>query len=257
MSTRSLLKRLDRLMRAKSASKLETAQAPDFTVDPVLAKGYRDDYERQLLLLRKGWMPREYGGPATAAEEEEIIMLRARISEREKALVCPPGYGEMDFRADRTRLRYFDRKRMSPLGCGGGPLTDAEDAEEAQVKARVTAYPNGPDARARIRISVLRGKKEHERNTAEQTELDGLVLLHPDVPRDPEVARWDGFLAALVEAAKESKERHRRWVEERKERKGSLTQKSEPSPHRQLNKTEDRDQIEKIILECGALGDGV
>jgi hypothetical protein len=49
MSTRSLRARLDRLTRANSAIEQAKAHAPDFTVDPVLAKALRDDYLRRLV----------------------------------------------------------------------------------------------------------------------------------------------------------------------------------------------------------------
>jgi hypothetical protein len=85
MSTRSLRKRLDRLTPTNSPVAQEKAQAPDFSVDPVLAKALRDDYLRQLALLQS----RHYDDPET----EEESMLRARILERARAIGCPPAMG--------------------------------------------------------------------------------------------------------------------------------------------------------------------
>jgi hypothetical protein len=74
---------------------------------------------------------------------------------------------------------------MSPPSCGGGTLSDAEDAKEAQLTARVTAFHESPEGRARARILQLTLKTFSFISTAEQNELDSLRLLYPDVPLDP------------------------------------------------------------------------
>jgi hypothetical protein len=65
----------------------------DFTIDPVLARALRDDYERSCELLRKGTTPNQYGGPRTAAEEQEHAWLRARITKTAKGDRVPAGQG--------------------------------------------------------------------------------------------------------------------------------------------------------------------
>jgi hypothetical protein len=98
--------------------------------------------------------PKESGGPLTAADEQERAMLRARVDETVKALTCPPGYGVIEARKDRHRLEDFFYKRLT-IRRRGGNLTDAEDAEEAQLTARVAAFKQTPEGRGRARIFEL------------------------------------------------------------------------------------------------------
>jgi hypothetical protein len=111
-----------------------------FTIDPVLARALRDDYERSCDLLRKKMAPNEYGGPPTAAEEQEQAWLGARITKTAKAIGCPAGYGLKQAKKDKARLHRLYCQRISPPQCGGGALPEPEDAEEAQL----TLYPDLP-----------------------------------------------------------------------------------------------------------------
>ena len=54
-------------------------------------------------------------------------------------------------------------------------MTEAEDAEEAQARARMLAFEQSPERRARRRIDELDSKgRETPLSAAEQQELDGL-----------------------------------------------------------------------------------
>jgi hypothetical protein len=52
-----------------------------------------------------------------------------------------------------------------------------------QLMARVAAYDESPEGRARSRIFNL--QLQRGLTTAEQSELDGLRTLYPDLPLDP------------------------------------------------------------------------
>src|ERR1019366_1601875 len=121
------------------------------------------------------------GGPLTAAEIAEESELRALISRRSVALVCPPGYGPQDAMEDSNRLHQLNCKRLSPASCGGGELKGADDEEEAFLTARVAAFRHGPEGRDRHRITELEAYRLY-RNEDEQAELDRLRVVHPKGP---------------------------------------------------------------------------
>jgi hypothetical protein len=159
-----------------------------FNMDPALAKRLRDDDVRLLELFQKEVNPKESGGPLTAADEQERVMLRASVDETVKALRCPPGYGAVEARKDRHRLEDFLYKRLDMRRCGG-TLTnaeDAEDAEEAQLTARVAAFEQTPEGRGRCRILELERKRSYDLSPAEQMELEILRGLYPELPPDPD-----------------------------------------------------------------------
>ena len=156
-----------------------------FTIVPV-ARALRDDYERLNELGRKKYGPSEYGGPLSAAEKQEEPWLRTRIAKMAKEIECPAGYkGSVQAKKDSHRLHRLSRKRMSPPSCGGGALTDAEDAEEAQLTARSLVLKQTPEAVARRRIFELVPTFSKVLSPAEQSELDRLKALYPDRPLDP------------------------------------------------------------------------
>jgi hypothetical protein len=149
-----------------------------FTIDPILAKVLRDDCYRLDELVRKS--------PLSAAEELEQSLLRARKAKMAKAIGCPVGYGALQARKDGSRLHQLYCKRITPPSCGGG-LRDAEDAEEAQLRARVAAYEQSPEGLARRRMGDLARKAFRGGcTTAEQGELDRLRALYPIPPLDPD-----------------------------------------------------------------------
>ena len=168
----------------------------DFTIDPVLARALRDDYERASELVRKG-------RPLSAAEEQEQAWLGARITKTAKAIGCPAGYGLKQAQKDSNRLHQLYCKRISPPSCGGGALRDAEDAEEAQLRARVAAFDESPEGCARHRIRDLEMQDfRGGRSADEQNELDSLRTLYPDLPLDPDNPLTEAFEAWRRVAAK-------------------------------------------------------
>ena len=170
-----------------------------FTIDNAVAKALRDDYHRLGELVRK-----KCGNPLSAAELEEECKLRVSIGGRARAIGCPAGYGLKQAQQDNNRLHQLHCKRISPPSCGGGALPDAEDAEEAQLIARVAAFEESPEgcARRRIRDLILQDFREG-RSAAEQTELDSLRTLYPDLPLDPDDPLTERFEAWRRVAAKE------------------------------------------------------
>jgi hypothetical protein len=184
VSTRRLRARLDRLTLSARIWQ-DRDRAHDFTIDPTLAKALRNDLQQLSELIRKR-PPRQHGGPVSAAEVEEESRLRASIADRTRAISCPAGYGARQARNDGVRLHQLHCKRLSPPSCGGGTLTDAEDAEEAQLTARVAVYDESPEGCARHRIFELKLQSfPGGLSTAEQNELDSLLTLYPDLPLDP------------------------------------------------------------------------
>jgi hypothetical protein len=63
-------------------------------------------------------------------------------------------------------------------------LTEEEDAEDAHLAARIAAYWVSPEASGRARISRLQESKS-PLTAEEQSELEALSALYPNVPSDP------------------------------------------------------------------------
>jgi hypothetical protein len=126
-----------------------------------------------------------YADPRRATERaggrRGSCQTRWRVDETVKALRCPPGYGAVEARKDRHRLEDFFYKRLGMRRCGG-TLTDAEDAEEAQLTARVAAFEQTPEGRGRCRILELERKRFYGLSPAEQMELEILRGLYPELP---------------------------------------------------------------------------
>jgi hypothetical protein len=169
-----------------------------FTIDHAVAKALRDDYHRLGELERK-----KCGDPLSAAEVEEESKLRARIGDRARAIGCPAGYGLKQAQKDSNRLHQLYCKRISPPSCRGGALPDAEDTEEAQLRARVAAFDESPEGCARRRIRELEMQDfRGGRSAAEQNELDRLRTLYPDLPLDPDDPLTEAFEAWRRERAR-------------------------------------------------------
>src|SRR6202048_3069612 len=170
-----------------------------FTIDNAVAKALRDDYHRLGELERK-----KCGDPLSAAEVEEESKLGERIADRARAIGCQAGYGLKQAQKDSNRLHQLYCKRISPPSCGGGALPDAEDAEEAQLRARVAAFDESPEGCARRRIRDLEMQDfRGGRSADEQNELDSLRTLYPDLPPDPDDSLAERFEAWRRVAAKE------------------------------------------------------
>jgi len=117
------------------------------------------------------------GDPLIAAEAEEESRLRAHIGDMARAIGCPAGYGLKQAQKDSNRLHQLYCKRISPPSCRGGALPDAEDTEEAQLRARVAAFDESSEGSARRRIRELEMQDfRGGRSAAEQSELDRWIM---------------------------------------------------------------------------------
>jgi len=177
MSPRAFRRRLDRLERSIDKAKEENKDRPfKFTIDPALASALRDDYQRWLKLQN------QLNG-LSAAEIEEKAMLDKRIADTAQSIRLPREYGAKEAALDTRWLYYFGRERMTPRA----RFTDAKYAEEAQLTARVLAFDETPEGRARKRIRKLRSQISHGKvNAAEQNEYDRLMELYPPVELPPD-----------------------------------------------------------------------
>ena len=105
--------------------------------------------------------------------------------------IDPANYGPREARKDQDRLHHFYCKRISPPSCGGGALSESEDAEEAQLTARIAAFEKSPEGLARQRIRELDFASFSRRiSDAETEELESLQKAYPPDPNDP-MARID------------------------------------------------------------------
>jgi hypothetical protein len=95
-------------------------------------------------------------------------------------IVCPPSYGAWQARKDKFLIN-------SPLN---ESRSAAEDAEQAQLMARVLAFSRTPEGRGRDRIAKLQGKRleslETFRNGLGAADQSELLMLYPDLPLDPD-----------------------------------------------------------------------
>ena len=194
MSPRSLRRRLDRLERSINKVKEQNKDRPiKFTIDPALVNALQDDYRRSGELNRKEFLAlncKESKG-LSVAEMEEKAILDKRIADNVKLVRLPPEYGAKEAELDRRRLRVFEqeRNRMEPRARS----SYVEDAEEAQLRARFSAFGETPEGRGRnwmreMRMTLLIQKCGGESNTFEQNEFARLNELYPplELPPDPE-----------------------------------------------------------------------
>jgi hypothetical protein len=177
----------------------------EFVIEPGLARTLRDDSARLRQFALRGHSPSARGGPLAPAEIEEEAMLDARVTKTARAIGCPANYGPREVQKDQGRLHHFYCKRISPP-CGGGALSEAEDAEEAQLTARVAAFEESPEGRARDRIFVLglRSFSSSGLSDAEAEELESLREIYPDLPPDPNDPLKDAFEAYAPGSAESS-----------------------------------------------------
>jgi len=172
MGRQRLRARLTRLERGKPADTRgpdpvhDPAPATTLLITPAMARALRDDYERVSELLRKQ--------PISAAELEEKSRLEASIAERAGAigsLLPSDGQAQPGLHSDPLHKAWL--KRLP--NWAGASMTEAEDAQEAQARARMLAFEQSPKGRARRRIDELDSKgRETPLSAAEQQELDGL-----------------------------------------------------------------------------------
>jgi hypothetical protein len=182
-------------------------------IDPAVARSLRDDYELEQKLSSREYGPSEHGATLTFAERGGWSRLSDSIKERAIALDCPTTYeGQQGW--DLRRIENARLKRQA-----GTPLTEDEDAEEAQARARWLAYGQSQMVRDDGRIGDLMLKGFVTGCTAaEEQELDDLRRRYPnhrDITQDP------AFAAIVVvgrEVVKADPERwHRREQQYRRE----------------------------------------
>lgn len=143
-----------------------------FVVDPAVARALRDDH----LKLERTYF-------------EERKPLEARVAQIAQKLKCPAGYTALEARRDHKRLQELRHKRSSPPY----RLGKKDDAEEAHLTARIAAYDQSDQKRARSRISWLVRRAPLEPAPPSQgdpeswrSELEQLQKLYPDLPPDPD-----------------------------------------------------------------------
>jgi hypothetical protein len=199
--TRSLRARLNRLTPPRSEIEKNGGRSLEFTIDPALAKALRDDCQRLDALKNQN------GEAPTPARIEEESMLRARIADRARAINCPAEYGIAEYANDERRLRWL----TSPISCDGSTLNAIDDAEEAQLRARIAVFDETTDeGRARRRMAELSCKRL---NLAELDELDRLEVLYPPPPPDPNDPLTPALIAieeSLAQDRRETRQRHRK-----------------------------------------------
>ena len=136
-----------------------------FLISPKLATAYRDIQLR--LRDLKGEPTRKI--PAIAAEIKKLEARSAAIIRRPE-LPCPSRYGDKEAHNDAVRLGEFGALRYHKKA-----LTEAENAEEAHVRARLDVFRAGPEAIARRRCAAL---EEAERRFRKYR-LDGGLYAPP------------------------------------------------------------------------------
>ena len=145
MSMRQLRSRLDRLERsAKCDTGSIGRRTYGFKVDPALASLLRDDRKRL------DELERERGTDTVETEEERV--LRERIVERAKTISCPANYGFNEVWDDISRLSLLRGEPKSINFPYRNVTLDKAvdvDAEEAQSIARIEAFHQTPEGRAR------------------------------------------------------------------------------------------------------------
>jgi hypothetical protein len=200
MGLQHLRTRVTRLECGKTADARDPDRGEDpdpattFLITPAMARALRDDYERVSELLRK--QPN-----LSAPELEEKSRLEASIAERASAIGWPlptDGQAEPGLHSDALHKAWL--KRLP--NWAGEPMTEAEDADEAQMRARMLAFEQRPEGRARRRIDELEWKgRETPLSGVEQQELDELrerysirrIRIEED-PLHPAVLAWERAL---------------------------------------------------------------
>jgi hypothetical protein len=120
-----------------------------FTVNPNLARKYRD-MKRELRSLDRG---KERKIPAVA---QMIQKLKAQVDAIRQRLEvpCPSKYSRDQAHRDLSRLT-----ELLELRADNTALTDAQDAEEAHLRARFDAFVYNPENIAGLRLKALEDAK--------------------------------------------------------------------------------------------------
>jgi hypothetical protein len=224
MNQRHLKAHIKRLERAVAAAEADLDPAKRFIIDPALARALRDDYELIYELSYQLDCTTLYRDIDRDETQKEICRLRASITERARAIVCPASYGLEEQIIDCHLLKRVEGLRRP---WGSTSMTAAEDAEEAQARARNLAFQETWQ-RDRLRREELETKDlTGGRTAAEQEELDDLRRRYPPPPPVPEDAiKQDPTYAAILvverevaKAKERDKEYERQWNADRAKRK--------------------------------------
>jgi hypothetical protein len=156
-----------------------------FKFNVEIAREYRDTE------LRLRELNPEVACSRLSATDPEFVAIKSKIEEMRKQLLLRPAppehYGQNDISDDRKWLHHFGRKRAD-----GKKLSEAEDKEEAECRARYDSYAYGPEQMARERRATLESwqaqirRDNRERGIRKilrphrQAELRTLRLLYPD-----------------------------------------------------------------------------
>jgi hypothetical protein len=204
MTIKQLRARLGRLEQSAKLNdaKVEQRKLPfDFPIDPALAKAIRDDcrHLKELEGDRHELFMRRYIRCDPDPPEERAV--QARIAEQAKTISCSPCYGFNEF--------WDDDRRLASLKT----VKDA-DAEEAQVIARMEAFKQTPEGRARIRLDELESA-DRWRTAAEHEEIERLIKLYPEPWHDPKsrLLPYALSIRGTPEERKRKAERDRRAAE--------------------------------------------
>jgi hypothetical protein len=201
MTIKQLRARLGRLEQSAKLNEAKVEEGKlrfDFPIDPALAKAILDEYE----FLQEVKFSRGFRRVDPDTPEESLA--RARIVELAKAISCPPRYGFNEFWNDHERVtRLFWKDAMT-------------DAEEAQVRARMEAFKQSPEGRARIRLDAL--EKPGLLSPAEYEEMERLLKLYPEPWADPGATSHVSWLIderGTPEDRKRRVEKYELWIKER------------------------------------------
>jgi hypothetical protein len=199
MTIKQFRSRLDCLERSAKSNevKREESKLPfEFPIDPAVVKAMWVEHE----VIRDFFYLHPNGGPDTP----EVSQARARLAELAEKIGCPPCYGFIEFWNDHDRL-----SRMI-----------WDDDARAQIMARMEAFEQSPEGRARIRLDYLE-KGPVFIGPAEYEELERLLKLYPEPWAQP---KWSGYVSYLLkergtpEDRKRRAEKDQRRIKERAER---------------------------------------
>jgi hypothetical protein len=179
--------RLRRLERALKEGKLpERKKLPSaFLIESKLAKALWTDCER---LAKFDTLQRAMKGLSTNNYDDdtpEEIKLRNRIRRNAKKIKCPASYGLKEFLDDQETLWASKRDKDDLLpGQEEFFIDDLEDADKAQLVARMEAYKQTSEGQARFRLEELL-EKHGWKSVAEHEEIALLMQQYPEPLQHP------------------------------------------------------------------------
>jgi hypothetical protein len=203
MTRKQIRARLDRLelsARAKETKREEAYKPPvDFPIDPAVVQEIEDEYA----FLFEVKFPRYNSWTDGERPTPEETQTRARIAALASTIHCPPSYGFQQYWEDDE----YRRGRQN-------------DPEKAQARARMEAYKQSPEGRARLRLNDLENG-DGLRGLAAYEEMERLLKLYPQPWCNPRVTYLVTMLLQKRGTPKDRKlhaEKHQYWINKSKER---------------------------------------